>query len=726
MWASLPEFGSFVLLGVLLAAAYTFAVSLVAARGRPRWLEAARLGAYGTSALVLLAVALLAYAFVTHDFRIRYVAQHSDRSMSLGYLVASLWGGQDGSILWWLFLLSGYVAACVRWLKGRYRQLQPYVIATLMVIMSFFVVLMLFAANPFETTLAGAPSDGQGLNELLRNYYMIIHPPSLYMGFVGCTVPFSFAIAALITGRLDNEWIVAVRKWMLFAWIFLTIGNALGMKWAYEVLGWGGYWAWDPVENAACLPWFTASAYVHSTMIQERRGMFRVWNVFLIGMTFFLTIFGTFLTRSGLISSVHSFAQSDIGVYFVWFMAAVIVVVVGLIAWRLPMLTGRGRIESLWSREAAFVLNNWALLGAALFIAIATVFPKISEGLWNETVTVGPPFYNRWMAPIGLLLLLLMGTGPLFGWRKTSPEAIKRAFIAPTAVALLVAVLHLVFGSRLGMPAIVTVEAVDQSLNDRVLRLFGSVAPLLTVALVAFNFTVVIQEYTRGIRARQRNTDEGLWTALTTLVARSRRRYGGYIVHVGVGLMFLGFVGKAWDLEQEASLAPGESVTLGEYKLRYDHAEMAVDEEKRMVFAHMTATEGDQSYAISPAQFIYNRMGSAQTEVAMVHGLSDDLYVVVGSINPTTKRATFRFHLNPLVLWIWVGVFVMIGGATVSLWPEVSWKRLGVWGSVRLAAGAATAIMLTILFATTPARAFGPDTNALSKSPSPRLSAPAR
>src|SRR5690606_17668675 len=370
MWDSLPEFGTGVLFAILVCAAYTFAVSLMAARGRPRLLRAARLGAYGTCALVLLGVLVLAYAFVTHDFRIRYVSRYSDRAMSVTYLLTSLWGGQDGSILWWLFLLSGYVTACIRWLHGRYRQLQPYVIATFMVIMSFFVVLMLFSANPFETNIAGARPEGDGLNPLLRNFYMIIHPPSLYLGFVGCAVPFAFAMAALITGRLDNEWIVAVRQWMLFAWLFLTIGNALGMLWAYEELGWGGYWAWDPVENAACLPWFTASAYVHSTMVQERRGMFKVWNVVLISITFFLTIFGTFLTRSGLIASVHSFAQSDIGTYFLYFMALIVGATAGLIAWRWPLLRGRGKIEAVASREAAFVVNNWALLGAATFIGV--------------------------------------------------------------------------------------------------------------------------------------------------------------------------------------------------------------------------------------------------------------------------------------------------------------------------------------------------------------------
>ena len=347
MWDSLPGFGTGVLYAILVAAAYTFAVAVAAGRGQPRLLESARRGAYATAGLVALGVFILAYAFVTHDFRIRYVTRYSDRSMPMGYLIASLWGGQDGSLLWWSFLLSAYTTACVFWLKGKYRELQPYVIATLMVIMGFFAILMLFAANPFEANLSGAKMDGEGLNPLLQNYWMAIHPPSLYTGFVGCSVPFSFAIAALVTGRLDNEWIVAVRKWMLFAWLFLSIGNALGMAWAYEELGWGGYWAWDPVENAACLPWFGASAYVHSTMIQERRNMLKIWNVVLIAITFLLTIFGTFLTRAGLISSVHAFAQSDIGIFFLWFMGFIAAVTIGLIVWRLPQLRSRGQIEAV-------------------------------------------------------------------------------------------------------------------------------------------------------------------------------------------------------------------------------------------------------------------------------------------------------------------------------------------------------------------------------------------
>src|SRR6187399_1347780 len=350
MWLSLPGFGTLLLFGVLVLSAYTFAVAVMAGRGQARLLSSARLGAYATSALILCGVLLLAYAFVTHDFRIRYVSRYSDRSMSTTYLLTSLWGGQDGSLLWWSLLLSGYITGCVAWLKGRYRELQPYVIATLMVVLGFFAVLMLFAANPFETSIAGARPDGEGLNPLLQNYWMIIHPPCLYMGFVGCSVPFAFCVSALVTRRLDNEWVVAVRKWMLFAFLFLSIGNVLGMLWAYEELGWGGYWAWDPVENAACLPWFTAAAYVHSTMIQERRNFLKIWNVFLICLTFFLTIFGTFLTRSGLIASVHSFAKSDIGIYFAWFMGFIVASCAGLITWRLPQLRAQGRIESLLSR----------------------------------------------------------------------------------------------------------------------------------------------------------------------------------------------------------------------------------------------------------------------------------------------------------------------------------------------------------------------------------------
>lgn len=713
MWQSLPEFGTGVLYAILVAAGYTFAVALAAGRGRPRLLQSARLGAYATCALVALGVALLAYAFITHDFRIRYVSRYSDRSMPTSYLLTALWGGQDGSLLWWSFLLAGYTAACVRWLKGRYRHLQPYVIATLMVIMAFFAVLMLFAANPFSTSIAGAKVEGDGLNPLLQNYWMIIHPPALYLGFVGCAIPFAFAVAALVTGRLDNEWIIAVRKWMLFAWLFLSIGNALGMIWAYEELGWGGYWAWDPVENAACLPWFTASAYVHSTMIQERRNMLKVWNVVLICATFVLTIFGTFLTRSGLIASVHSFAQSDIGIFFVWFMGLSIAACVGLVVWRYPRLKSPHQIEAVASREAMFVVNNWALVGGMLFILIATMFPKISEWLWDESVTVGPPFFNRWMAPIGLLIFALMGLAPLFGWRKTSGESLQKAFTVPLVALGSMAGLHLLFGARLGFPPLVPSDQFYPGTAGLILQKVGATLPLITVSLAAFNTAVIVQEFQRGVAARRRSSEkagerESVLVALKRLLDKNRRRYGGYIVHFGIVLMFLGFTGSAWTIDQETVLGPGDKHQVGDYELTYVGPRMEIDPNKRMAFADVAVTrKGKDMGTMSPAKFIYARSPeSPTTEVAMLHTIRDDLYLVVGSINPTTKRATFQVHVNPLVSWIWLGVLVLILGATHSLWPELGEKRLGAWSVVRTATAGATGIMISVWIAMGPSTAY--------------------
>ena len=724
MWLSLPGFGTLVVYGILVMAAYTFAIALAAGRGRPRLLQSARLGAYATSALVLCGVLLLAYAFITHDFRIRYVSRYSDRSMSTTYLLTALWGGQDGSLLWWSLLLSGYTTAAVRWMKGRYRQLQPYVIATLMVIVAFFALLMIFAANPFEANLAGPKPDGDGLNPLLQNYWMITHPPALYMGFVGCSVPFAFAVAALLTGRLDNEWIVAVRKWMLFAFLFLSIGNVLGMIWAYEELGWGGFWAWDPVENAACLPWFTAAAYVHSTMIQERRNMLKVWNVVLICITFVLTIFGTFLTRSGLIASVHSFAKSDIGPYFFWFICFLLAASAGLIVWRLPLLRSRTKIESLGSREAMFVINNWALLGAMTFVLVATTFPLLSEAFTNRTVTVGPPFYNKWMAPIGLVIFALMGLAPLFGWRKTSGEALRKAFAFPVGVTVVVALLHALFGSRLGYPPIVRSAELESGALASAFAMVSSTFPFVTVALAAFNVAVVLQEFQRGVRARRSSSQkkgepEGVLLSLVRLVDKSRRRYGGYIVHLGITCMFLGFVGTAWTVSREVTLNPGESHTIGAYTLTYEGTRMCPGSPKcsereqnelgkRMLFADLEVSKNGKSLGkVSPAKFIYQSPPQTTSEVGLVRGLFADLYTVLAMADPQTKRATFSFFVNPFVSWIWLGLTVLMGGCALSLWPEASsTQRLGAWSYVRAAAGAAAGIGFAFYLATTSATPY--------------------
>jgi len=709
MWQSIPELGTGLLLASLVGAGYAFALAAISA-ARPHLLGAARRATYGTVALVGTAVIVLAYAFVSHDFRLSYVTRYSDRSMSFGYLMSSLWGGQDGSLLWWMFLLAIYSGACIYWLRGRYLALQPYVIATLLSVIVFFGLITLFAADPFTTILTGAPVDGRGLNPLLQNIYMIIHPPALYLGFVGCTIPFSFAIAALITGRLGNEWIVAVRKWMLFAWLFLSLGNALGMIWAYVELGWGGYWGWDPVENAAFLPWLTATAYVHSTMIQERRRMFKLWNVVLISLTFLLTIFGTFLTRSGVIASVHAFAKSDLGTYFLYYLGLLIAVTVGLIIWRFPKLRSDDHIETTSSREAAFVLNNWALVGAAVFVAVATTFPIISEAILKETVTVGPEFYNRWMTPVGLTIFALMGLGPLLGWRKTSARAFRRGFVFPISVAVVVAILHAILGARFNMPAIVLREpdpggdvVVGGFLAvGAALRYLGSIVPIITSTLAAFNITVVVQEFWRGAAARRARTHENPAVALARCVAKSRRRYGGYIVHFGIAMMFIGFLGQAWGVSGQASLVPGQSYQLQGYTLRYERFRAEADASKEMQFADFSVTDQDGRLrgVVSPAKFIYRSHREQPTsEVAVLNSVRDDLYVVLGNFTGPTGRAAIQVHINPLVSWIWFGVLVLILGAGVALWPASTGKPVGVMRYLKLATSLVAAVGFSLLLA---------------------------
>ncbi len=709
MWQSLPQFGTGVLYAILVAAAYTLAISIAAGRGRPRLLQAARLGAYGTVSLVGLAVLVLAYAFVSHDFRITYVAHYSDRGMGVPYLIAALWGGQDGSLLWWLFLTSFFSGLCVWWLGRRYLELQPYVIATLMGILCFFAVLMIFATNPFATGIAGTPVEGQGLNNQLRNFYMIIHPPSLYTGFTSSAIPFAFAVAALVTGRLDSEWIIATRKWMLFSWLFLSIGNVLGMLWAYEELGWGGPWAWDPVENAAFLPWLMASAYVHSIMIQERRGMFKVWNVFLICATFFLTIFGTFLTRSGLIASVHSFAQSGIGIFFVYFMGVILALCISLIVYRLPQLAAEGDLESVLSREAAFVGNNLGFLSLLVFIWVMTVWPRISEWILSQKSTLGPPVYNTLLPPLAFALIALMGIAPLLGWRKTSPELFRKGFRWPVLAAVTVAVAHLAFGRGLGFPAFITVDPIYPGTFGTVLAKAAGVYPFITITLVAFNLAVVAQEFARGVSARQKRGAENVFASLFYLVAKSRRRYGGYVVHVGIAMMFVGFVGRGWSKDKEATMAKGETVQFEEYSITYEGPRMEVDAEKRAIYVDLAISkEGKPVGHLSPAQYIYkSSMGSGPRTVVARHvTMRDDLYVIIGMANPQTKVAAFQMHVNTLISFIWLGACILVLGALVTMWPEVSLEEAGAWGYVRAAASAATAVLFGVLLAASSSQAY--------------------
>jgi cytochrome c-type biogenesis protein CcmF len=669
----IPTLGTAVLCAVLVASGFAFAVSVASGHGRTAVLPAARASVYATCCLVALAVFLLAYSFQAHDFRIRYVAHYSDRSMPWWYLITALWGGQDGSLLWWCFLVAIWTIAVTRWLQHRYVELQPYILATLMSIIGFFAVLMLFAANPFSVSAASVPADGEGLNPLLQNYWMMIHPPTLYMGFVGWSVPFAFCIAALITGRLKEEWILAARKWALAAWTFLAFGNLLGGLWSYEELGWGGYWAWDPVENAAFMPLLVGTAYIHSVMIQERRGMLKVWNVFLMCLTFIMTIFGTFLTRSGMIASVHSFARSDIGVYFAWYLVGLCLFCLVLIFYRLPLLRGENRMDSLLSREFAFLLQNWVLLGMMVFILIATTFPLISEAVRGETVTVGAGFYNSWMVPFGLVLMLLTGIGPLISWRKATGKNLARAFTWPTVFAGGFAVLQLGLGKQLGFPAYVPDSALYDTIPGQLLAALDGISPLLSYFLCAFVLGTIVQEFWRGAAVRVKNAKESVIVAVFELVARAKRRYGGYIVHAGLVAMYVGFTGSAYDLDKEAALRPGQSLQVAGYDIRFDKSRMEVDPNKRMVFTDMTILkDGETLGYVSPAKFIYStHPDMPTTEVAIRSTMLNDIYVIMSSVNPESKVGTFRVVVRPLVAWIWTGGLLMLFGAFIAISPSI-------------------------------------------------------
>src|SRR2546422_27070 len=437
----MASLGSFLLLACFVICSYAAVISVIGARRGSRPLIESGIGAfYLVAALMTCASAVMINAFLTDDFSIKYVAHYSDSVQPLFYKITSYWGGLDGSIMFWVFLLSVF-GTCAVWVnRERHRELIPYVVATISVVEMFFLYLMVAHKNPFTTSLTAVPADGKGLNPLLQNYWMAIHPPSLYTGFVGMTIPFAFCIAALITGHLDDSWLRAVRRWTMVSWLFLSFGLTLGMIWAYEVLGWGGYWGWDPVENAGLLPWFTATAFLHSVMVQERRSMLRVWNVTLVITTFFLTIFGTFMTRSGVVQSVHAFGDDPIlAKLFVGFMIVIVTFSFGLVIYRLPLLKARNELDSWVSREAAFLLNNWILLFSAFFILFATMFPTLSEAVTGQRITVAQPFFNKWMVPIGLVLLLLTGVGPLLAWRKSTLSNLRNSFLWPTVAAVVTA-----------------------------------------------------------------------------------------------------------------------------------------------------------------------------------------------------------------------------------------------------------------------------------------------
>jgi cytochrome c-type biogenesis protein CcmF len=645
----MASLGSFILMATLVVSAYAIAVSIAGARRGSRGMVESGIGAfYLAAALMTVASAVIIYAFVTEDYSIKYVQHYSDQLQPLFYKVTSYWGGLDGSIMFWVFLLAVFGSLAVYVNRDRHRELIPYVVAIISAVQVFFLVMMVVHKNPFETFLLQAPADGQGLNPLLQNIYMVVHPPSLYIGFVGMTIPFAFGMAALITGHLDDSWLRAVRRWTMVSWLFLSLGLTLGMIWAYEELGWGGYWGWDPVENAGLLPWFTASAFLHSVIVQERRGMLKVWNVSLVIMTFFLTIFGTFMTRSGVVQSVHAFGEDRTLTWmFAVFMVVILVFSFGWVIRRLPLLKPRYDLDSWVSREAAFVANNWILLIAAMLVLFGTMFPTMSEALTGNRLTVGPPFFNRWMAPIGLILLALTGIAPLLAWRRSTLVNLRDSFLRPVVFAVVVSGVLVGLGVRVWSSGV-------------------------CFALCAFVAATITQEFVRGARVRQEATGTDLLTAGIGLVMRERRRYGGYIVHLGIVLMFLGFAGEGFKADQQVLLKLGEQATVRQFTVTNNGVKVSDDGQKQMVTGHIAVTEDGKALGtMYPARWFYRKHEQQPTtEVAIRRTIAEDLYLVMPAYELADQSMSLQVVVNPLVNWIWAGFSVLVLGTGIALLPE--------------------------------------------------------
>ncbi len=665
--------GSFVLLATFVVASYALAASVAGGRRRSNALIESGVGAfYTTAALMTVASGILVHAFVTGNYAVKYVQRYSDAAQPLVYKITSYWGGLDGSIMFWVFLLSVFGTVAVAVNRERHRELIPWVVAIIAAVEMFFIFIMVVHNNPFETFVAGGPADGKGLNPLLQNFYMAIHPPSLYTGFVAMTIPYAFGMAALITGHLDDAWLRAVRRWTMIGWLFLTFGLTLGMLWAYEELGWGGFWGWDPVENAGLLPWFTATAFLHSVMVQERRGMLRVWNVTLVITTFFLTIFGTFMTRSGVVQSVHAFGEDRwLASLFTGFMVLIVTFSFGWVIYRLPLLKSRHELDSWVSREAAFLANNWILLFSAFFVLFATMFPTLSEAVRGQRLTVGPPFFNLWMRPIGLTLLVLTGIAPLLAWRKSTLMNLVHSFTWPVA-------------------AMIVTGAAVTGLGIRVW------SSGICFALCGFVAATLLQEFIRGAQVRQGTSGSDIFTSLIGLVGRQRRRYGGYIVHLGIVLMFLGFAGQGYKLHEEnLRLKPGQQVTVGRFTVRHDAITVTSDENKQMITGHVTVLRDGQALGeLEPARWFFAKHeDQPTTEVAMRRGPGEDVYVVLAAYEVETQTGIYTVTINPLVNWIWFGFAVLAFGTGIALLPE----RAFAFAGVRVPDGTATTALVLLL-----------------------------
>ncbi|MGH9786310.1 MAG: heme lyase CcmF/NrfE family subunit [Terriglobia bacterium] len=640
-------------------AVYALIASVVGIRRQKERLQySAYRAVVAVGVLVTIATGILLYSLMTNDFRFAAVAGHSNRALPWYYKITALWSGQEGSLLYWSWLLACYSMVAVWLSREKHRSMMPYVVATLMVVQGFFLYLNNFIASPFQLLafnqggqmLVQSPLDGNGLNPLLQYPLMAIHPTMLYLGFVGFTVPFAFAMATLITRQAGDKWLETTRRWTMVSWLFLSIGVMLGGRWAYAVLGWGGYWGWDPVENASLIPWFTGTAFLHSVMMQEKRGMMRVWNMVLIFATFFLCIFGTFLTRSGVVSSVHAFAQSDVGPTFVAFLGAGILFSGWMLLERLDYLKSANQLDSLVSRESSFLFNNLLLLAACFSVLWGTLFPVISEAVQGVKISVGAPFFNKVNIPIGLVLLFLTGVGPLFAWRKTSLQSLQKNFLVPGVIGLAVGAVLFALGVR-------------------------EFYPQVSLILCTFVGITVVMEFYRGARVIAQKSGQSLLGSAVTLTRRNTRRYGGYIVHFGMVLVFVGITGTAFNQQHEQEMLVGDRLALGSYTLHL--RDMTGEDNPNYAAQHavLDLYRGEQMLGtLRPERRFYKASRQPTTEVAIRMRLNEDLYVVFSGLTAQqegqTQHAVISAHLNPLVNWIWIGGLVLVLGTLIALIPS--------------------------------------------------------
>ncbi|HTA85567.1 MAG TPA: cytochrome c-type biogenesis CcmF C-terminal domain-containing protein [Silvibacterium sp.] len=684
----MPTFGSFALLLALALCGYSLLAGAIAlrqlatgARSRvapERLAETARRAGIGSFIATTAAAFALVWAAFNNDFSVAYILHHSNRALPGPYKFAALWSGQEGSLLLWAWLLSAYGFV----LRLRHKvdvKLTAYASAILAGVQVFFLLLLNFAAMPFSLVSGPVPQDGFGLNPLLQYPEMVIHPPMLYLGYVGFAVPFAFALGALMMRYPGEKWIHITRRWTMVTWLFLTCGIFLGAHWAYSVLGWGGYWGWDPVENASLMPWLTGTAFLHSVMMQEKRGMMKSWNVWLIFSTFLLAIFGTLLTRSGLVSSVHAFAQSSIGTWFWTFLIIVLSVCLFTFILQRDHLKAENKLESLVSRESSFLFNNLVLLAACFTVLWGTLFPVLSEYVQGNKVTVSAPFYNRVAVPIGLFLLFLTGIGPLLAWRSSSFKSIRKNFVLPCIAGLVAAIVVIACGVHPW--EIFTTK--DQ----------GSFYSFIAFTLAAVVVTAISAEFLRGAGVISRHTGQNLFASMVQLTRRNTRRYGGYIVHFGVVVVFIGLAGSAFNQSREEELGFKQSLNIGPYRLECQSYSQDSNPNYDTEYALLDVYRGDKKITqLAPEKRFYTASQQPSTIVANHSTLAWDLYVIYAGKNPDTGQPIIKVFLNPLVAWIWIGVGIIVFGTGVALVPNMTAALAASRNRVTAVAPAAEAV----------------------------------